>query len=337
MKITIPDGPTFELHRSTVLLIIAGIVALAAILTSFYTVAPQEEGVVLRFGRRVAANPPGLHFKLPFLIDRVLKVPVATVDVEEFGYRSRRGQDTTGEKAVRRGYEEESTMLTGDLNIVQVGWDVQFRRADPENFLFEVHEPINTLRDISQSVMRQVVGDRASIQVLTTERAEIQEETKQLIDVSAKRMQLGMQIVEVNLLFVEPPVEVIDAFHDLNKAEQDAQRFFEEASREYEERVNLSRGTASRRVEEAQGYRERRVNVANGESDRFRNILQEYSKAPEVTRRRLYLETLEEYLPRVSEVVVISEGQTTSPVPLFDLRRGTRPAPAAPATEGGAP
>lgn len=335
MKVRVPDGPTFEVRGGLVVLALVAAALFVAAFTAFYTVAPQEEGVVLRFGHRIGASPPGLHFKLPFGIDRVIKVPVATVDVEEFGYRSRRAGRADEEKAVRRGYEEESTMLTGDLNIVQVGWDVQFRRAEPERYLFEVQEPIKTLRDISQSVMRQVIGDRASIQVLTTERAEIQDETKQQIDLTARSLGLGLQIVEVNLLFVEPPTQVIDAFHDLNKAEQDAQRFFEEASREYEEKVNLARGTASRRIEEAEGYRERRVNVATGEADRFESILAEYRKAPDVTRRRLYLETLEQMLPKVREVVVVGDGARQAPLPLYDLRTPRTDKPRS--TEGGAP
>lgn len=327
MRVKVPDGPEWNIGGGLVGAALVGALVLTVLLTSFFTVEPQEEAVVLRFGRHVRTLGPGLHFKLPLGIEEAIKVPVSTVEVEEFGYRSVRasGRNPTGTKTIRRGYEHESTMLTGDLNIVMVGWDVQYRRSEPEKFLFRVQEPIKTLRDISQSVMREVIGDRASIQVLTVERAEIQAEAKEAIQRTVDELDMGLQIVEVNLLFVDPPNEVIDSFHDLNKAEQDAQRYFEEASREYEERVNKARGTAARTISEAEGYRQRRVNVAQGEAERFVSILREYRKAPEVTRRRLYLETLEEVLPRVKEVVV-TDGSGMSPVPLLELGRASRTA-----------
>ncbi|RMG14538.1 MAG: FtsH protease activity modulator HflK [Deltaproteobacteria bacterium] len=326
MRVKVPDGPEFNVGGKLVATALGIAAVLALLLTSFFTVEPQEEAVVLRFGRHVRTLGPGLHFKLPLGIEEAIKVPVSTVEVEEFGYRSVQSggrQAPGGSKTVRRGYEYESTMLTGDLNIVMVGWDVQYRRSEPEKYLFRVQEPIKTLRDISQSVMREVIGDRASIQVLTVERAEIQAAAKEAIQRTVDELDMGLQIVEVNLLFVDPPNEVIDSFHDLNKAEQDAQRYFEEASREYEERVNKARGTAARTVSEAEGYRERRVNVAQGEAERFTSILAEYRKAPEVTRRRLYLETLEELLPKVKEVVVTDGSAASTPLPLLDLRRGT--------------
>ncbi len=319
MRIQIPDGPEIVFNERHILLGLFAILVVIGLATSFYTVATHEQALVLRFGNHVRTSEPGLHFKLPYLMETVHKVPVRTRDVEEFGFRSERGPQAPGGRG-RRGYEEESTMLTGDLNLVQVGWDVHFRRFDPINYLFRVQEPIHTLRDISQSVMREVIGDRASIQVLTVERVEIQEAGRQMIQDTVDAMELGMAIVEVNLRFVRPPDEVIDSFHDLNRAEQDAQRFFEEASREYEDRVPRTRGTARRMVEEAEGYRTRRVNVAQGEAERFEALLTEYEKAPDVTRRRLYLETLEQILPQIKEVVVTDGAGSSAPLPLLELR-----------------
>jgi modulator of FtsH protease HflK len=343
MRIQIPDGPEIVVSGRLVALGFAAVFVIMALATSVYTVATHEQAMVLRFGKHVRTSEPGLHFKAPFLIETVHKVAVRTRDVEEFGFRTARGGAATNPARGRRGFEEESTMLTGDLNIVQVGWDVHFRRFEPTHYLFQVQEPIQTLRDIAQSVMREVVGDRASIQVLTVERIEIQEAARSMIQDTVNAMELGLTIVEVNLRWVRPPDEVIDSFHDLNRAEQDAQRFFEEASREYEERVPRARGTARRMIEEAEGYRTRRINVAQGESERFKSLLAEYEKAPTVTRRRMYLETMEQVLPNVREVVVTEGNGTAPPLPLFELgnrprrAQGTTPRQGAAATQAEPP
>ncbi len=325
MRIKIPDGPEIVVNERYILWGFVAVLAVIGLATSFYTVGTHEQALVLRFGNHVRTSEPGLHFRLPYFAETVHKVPVRTRDVEEFGFRSTRGEDSPGGRG-RRGYESESTMLTGDLNIVQVGWDVHYRRFDPINYLFRVEEPIHTLRDISQSVMREVIGDRASIQVLTVERIEIQEAARTMIQGVVNAMELGMTIVEVNLRFVRPPDEVIDSFHDLNRAEQDAQRFYEQASREYEDRVPRARGTARRIVEEAEGYKTRRVNVAQGEAGRFEALLAEYKKAPGVTRRRLYLETMESILGGVGDVVVTNEEGGSAPLPILDIRQPHRAA-----------
>ncbi len=320
MRIQIPDGPEIVFNERYILLGIVAVFIVIGLATSFYTVATHEQALVLRFGQHVRTSEPGLHFKLPYLVETVHKVPVRTRDVQEFGFRGTRGPNAPRGRGAR-GYEDESSMLTADLNIVHAGWDIHFRRSDPEDYLFQVEEPIQTLRDISQSVMREVVGDRASIQALTVERAEIQIAARQMIQDTANAMGLGMSIVEVNLRDVLPPEEVFDSFHDLNRATQDAQRYFEAASREYEEKVPRARGTARRKIDEAEGYKARRVNVAQGEAERFQAILAEYEKAPAVTRRRLYLETLEKILPAVREVVLTNDNGASAPLPLLELRR----------------
>lgn len=284
--------------------------------TMVYQVDTEEEGVVLRFGRHVNTVPPGLHFKFPYPIEEVHKVPTRVVDVLTIGFRRDRIATRSSE------IEDESSMLTGDLNIVLAGFDVQFSRVDAKSFLFNVKDPVETLRDISQSVMREIMGDRASIPILTVGRAEIQVRARQLIQDTVDRFGMGIQINEVNLTFVSPPDQVRSAFNDLNKAEQDAVRFLEEANREYQENVPRARGQAERVVLEAEGFRERRVRTARGEADRFVSVLEAYVQAPEVTRQRLYFEALERRIPELKDVIVVDE-DLSGLLPLLNLRENS--------------
>ncbi len=311
MRIRLPDGQIIEIPILRYLWVPFAALALLAVSTSVYQVDANEEGLVLRFGRHIETVGPGLQFKLPYPIDSVIKVPTRRVDVEQFGYRTRDG--------VRSAImEEEASMLTGDLNIVLAGFDVQFSREQPDDFAFNVHNPVDTLRDISQSVMREIMGDRASIPILTIGRSEIQLRARQIIQDYVDRFDMGIRINEVNLIFTNPPQQVQGAFNDLNKAEQDAVRFLEEASREYQERVPRARGQAERVVLEAEGFLERRVRTARGEADRFTAMLEAYSQAPEITRNRLYLEKMEQQLPRIEEIIVVDE-DLRSILPLLNL------------------
>ena len=303
-----------EIPTQSIAWVAIAVALVLAALTAFFQVAPEEEALVLRFGRHIDTAQPGLHLKLPFGIDRVYKVPTRIVDVQPFGYR-----ETRPGAVSRQGHTDESSMLTGDLNIVLAGWDVQFSRVDPKAYIFNVQEPDSTLRDISQSVMREVMGDRASILVLTVGRAEVQRRVRELIQKQADQFGMGIQINEVNLLFVDPPPDVINAFNDLNKAEQDAVRFFEEAAREYQERVPRARGEAQRLILEAEGFRQQRVNVARGEAHRFTEMLEQYRISPDVTRQRLYLETMEDRLPQLRDVVVVDR-ELPSILPHLNLR-----------------
>lgn len=278
-----------------------------------YQVDTEEEGVVLRFGKHVKTVSPGLHFKLPTPVDEVIKVPTRVVDVLTIGFRGENQRGRTGNPG------EESSMLTGDLNIVLAGFDVQFSRVNPEDFLFNVKDPVDTLKDISQSVMREIMGDRASIPILTVGRSEIQARSRTVIQKTVDQFGMGIMINEVNLTFVSPPQQVREAFNDLNKAEQDAVRFLEEANREYQKNVPKARGQAERMVLEAEGFKERRVRTARGDADRFTNVLEAYRSAPEVTRQRLYLETLEKRIPELGEVIVVDE-DLSGILPLLNLK-----------------
>jgi modulator of FtsH protease HflK len=316
MRIRLPNGDIVVIP--VVKYLVIALVVLVGLFgsTLVYQVDAEEDAVVLRFGRHINTVGPGLHFKLPYPIESVYKVPSRSVDVLEFGYRSRSGRQTGG-------FDEESSMLTGDLNIVLAGFDVQFSRENPSDYLFNVRDPEETLRDISQSVMREVMGDRASIPILTVGRAEIQIRARELIQNYVDRFQMGIRINEVNLIFVSPPNQVREAFNDLNKAEQDAVRFVEEASRQYQERVPRARGQAERMVLEAEGFRERRVRTARGDADRFTQMLEAYELAPTVTARRLYLEKMENHIPRLKEVIVVDE-DLSSVLPLLNLKGGAQ-------------
>lgn len=316
MKIEV-EGKIIEVPLKGIGAIIVAALLVFSALSMFYQVDPEQEALVLRFGKLVKIASPGLHFKLPFGIDRAIKVPTRVVDVEAFGYRENRsGQQT--------GFREESSMLTGDLNMVLVGWDVQFSRINPGDYVFRVQDPINTLRDISQSVMREVTGDRASIRILTIGRSEIQQRVRELIQRQCDQFKMGIHINEVNLLFVDPPAAVLDAFNDLNKAEQDAVRFFEEASRQYQETVPRARGEAQRMVLEAEGFRMQRVNVARGEAQRFVDMLTAYKVSPEVTKIRLYLELMEKRLPSLKEIIVVDD-ELNGILPHLNMRGVTLP------------
>ncbi len=295
------EGKTVEVRTWPAVVVAMLALALLLAASSLYQVGPEQEALVLRFGRHVKTEGPGLKARLPLGIDRVYKVPTRMVDVVSFGARSPQG----ARMAAREDFATESSMLTGDLNMVRVGWDVQFTRETPTDFVFNVQEPISTLRDISQSVMREVMGDRASILILTVGRSEVQRRVRELIQNQCRQFGMGIRINEVNLLFVDPPPAVLGAFNDLNKAEQDATRFFEEAAKVYQDRVPRARGEARRMILEAEGFRERRVNVARGEAQRFADTLNAYRQSPEVTRQRFFLETMEDCLPRAREIVVV--------------------------------
>lgn len=317
-----PSGP----GRLPVIVLIVGVLALWGVLSAFYTVQPEQRAVVKRFGAVIDIADPGLHFKLPFAIDQVQLVATERVLKEEFGFR------TIGESQPTRYADtelpDESLMLSGDLNMVDAEWVVQYRIADPVKFLYAMREPVRTLRDISESVMRRAVGNRLGSDVLTTARTEIAELVELEIQQAMDRYDNGIRIVTVQLQDVVPPKAVRPAFNEVNEARQERERMINEATKQANQRVPLARGQANRVIAEAEGYATERVNNALGETARFRSILAQYRSAPEVTRTRMYLETLNQVLPDVGQVLVVQKGQV-SPLPLLNLRD----AKAAPAVE----
>ncbi|OHB62851.1 MAG: HflK protein [Planctomycetes bacterium RBG_13_60_9] len=311
-------------------IIVAGVVALLAaigVMTMVYTVQPEERAVVKRFGAVIKTTDPGLHFKLPFGIDSIQRVATERVLKEEFGFRTAEVGEPS--RYVSQDFPDESLMLSGDLNIIDVEWVVQYRIADPIKFLYSMREPVRTLRDLSESVMRRVVGNRLGSEILTTARVEIANTTREEVQAAMDLYATGIHVITVELQNVVPPKAVQPAFNQVNEARQEQERMINEATKQANEAIPRAKGEASRVIAEAQGYAAERTNQALGEAARFRAILAEYQEAPEVTRRRMYLETLSSVLPEIGSVLVIQEGQS-APVPLLHLREAQTPKEVAP-------
>lgn len=308
--------------------IVAAIVVIAwAVFSVFYTVQPEERAVVKRFGKVIAITDPGLHFKLPFGIDDVQMVATERVLKQEFGFRT---EDVSRDRSSRYSeadHPEESLMLSGDLNIIDVEWVVQYRIQDPIKYLYAMREPERTLRDISESVMRRVVGNRIGSEVLTTGRVEISTTAREEIQEAMDKYDNGLHIITVELQDVVPPTRVQPAFNEVNEARQERERMINEATRQANEAIPRAQGEANRQIAQAEGYATERVNRAHGETARFSAVLAEYRTAPEVTRTRMYLEALHGALPKFGSVLVVQDGQVP-PVPLLNLRDAYKPAAA---------
>ncbi len=292
--------------------------------SSFYEVDTEETGVVLRFGEFSSFAEPGLHFKIPFGIEQVYLVPTGRVLKEEFGFRTvQPGVRTTYTK---RGLEEESLTLTGDLNVSDVEWIVQFQVSDPFKYIFKIKDPVGTIRDIAEAMVRKAIGNANVTQVLTTERAALAAEIQQNLQSTLNQYDIGVRIVTVKFQDVNPPDPVKEAFNEVNEAEQQKESLIFQAREQFNREVPRARGEAKRALQEAEGYAVERINKARGETNRFIALLVEYQKAPEVTRRRIHLETMEEVLPRLEETYIMDE-KSGGLLPLLPLRK---------AVEGGA-
>lgn len=296
------------------LVVIAGALAL----TSYYTVEPQETAVILRLGQFVGTSDAGLHFKIPFGIDSVVKVTTGRVLPREYGYRT--VVPGVRSKFAEKGYEEEAVMLSGDLNVVDVQWTLQYKIQDPAAYLFRVQDVEASLDDISESVVRRIVGNRYSDDVLTVGRASIAEEARKEIQEIMDSYQTGLRIVTVQLRNSNPPEPVKAAFNEVNEAQQEKERMINEAEQAYNEKVSKAAGQARQTITQAEGYALERVNRSEGETKRFLDILAEYQKAPEVTRRRMYIEAMGELIGRVDSVYVMDENSKNI-LPLFDLNK----------------
>jgi membrane protease subunit HflK len=285
--------------------------------SSFYKVDTEETGVVLRLGRFSGFAEPGLHFKIPFGIDKVYRVKTGRVLKEEFGFRT--VQPGVRTIYTKKGLEEESLTLTGDLAVSDLEWIVQYQVADPFKFLFRIKNPEETIRDISEAVVRKVVGNSNVTDVLTTERALLASAIEKDLQEILNSYDVGVRIVTVKFQDVNPPDPVKAAFNEVNEAEQQKESLIFQAREQYNREVPKAKGVARSRILEAEGYAVERVNKAEGETNRFLALFTEYKKAPEVTRRRLYLETMEEILPRLEEIYIM-DGQGAGALPLLPLR-----------------
>jgi membrane protease subunit HflK len=300
------------------ILVLLGIVLL---LTMFYTVEADEVAVVQRFGRYARREAPGLRYKLPFGLETVRKVKVQRVLKVEFGFR-------TEEPGVRsrfspKSFQDESLMLTGDLNVAEVQWIVQYRIADPVKYLFGNRDSARAINDAAQIAVRTVVGDHTVTEVLTERRMEIahqaQRKLQELLDLYAT----GLRVQTVQMRDVRPPSEEVGrAFNEVNEAQQEKERKRNEALQAYNQEVPRAGGEAERTFAQAEGYAVNRTNTAKGDVARFMALLAEYQKAPGVMRRRLYLETMRDILPAVRQVFVFDADQPAPPLPFLDLQRG---------------
>lgn len=288
------------------LLAVLGAIVLLIILawTSYYTVQAESEGVVLRFGRFLKTVEPGLHFKLPFGIDRVAVLPTRRQLKLEFGFFTS-GYTNVDQPAT--DVEGEKSMVTGDLNAALVEWVVQYRIDDPKQYLFDVRNPAQTLRDLSEAAMREVIGDRTVDEVITIGRQDIEVATLARMQELSKRYALGVRVDQVQLKNVNPPAEVQASFNEVNKAQQDRENAINIANGDYNQAVPRAKGEADQAIRGAEGYRFKRVNEAEGDVASFNAMLGQYVKAPEITRTRLYLETMGDVLPATGAKIIIDD------------------------------
>jgi membrane protease subunit HflK len=305
-----PNGGEYGIFSFFILLLVG-----LGLWTSYYTVPSDSVAVVQRFGQYLKEVPPGLHFKLPLGIDLATIVPVKRQLKQEFGFSTPGARDPY--QSPKQG-NRETEMVTGDLNAALVEWVVQYRISDPVKYLFEVREPSATLRYVSESVMREVVGDRTVDEVITIGRQEIEIEGLTKMQALTTKYAMGICIDQVQLKNINPPAPVQASFNEVNQAQQEKEKLINEARRDYNKVIPLAEGEKDQRIREADGYRLKRINEAEGDVARFSALLAEYNKAPTVTRRRIYLETMQEVLPGIRSKIILDE-QARNILPLLDL------------------
>jgi len=297
-------------------LVVVALAVVIGLLGSIYSVGPEEVGVVQCFGKYVRTAPPGLHMKVPFGVEKVTSVKVRRIFKEEFGVRTLR-PGIRSEYSTKR-YNEESLMLTGDLNILDVRWIVQFRVEDPVKLLFKVRNPQDIIRDISEVVMRRLVGNYRVDEVLTTKREEVDDFAQRKMQEIFDRYDAGIKVVTVKLQDVNPPDPVKPAFNEVNEAKQEKEQVINQAWEAYNKAVPKARGQAEQTIRQAEGYSLDKINRAKGETERFLSILKEYKKAPDITKKRLFLETMKAVLPK-SKAKYIIDPKQSSILPLLRL------------------
>lgn len=325
MEFQIPNVRQFRPPRvpgKIVPKLIVLLLALILVSTTWFTIDPEEAGLVLRFGRFVRQVPSGLHMKLPYPIETVEKVPVERQLKEEFGFRTEEagtgGRTTYSDEDLTA----ESLMLTGDLNVAVVEWTAQFRVRDPYKYLFKVRNVRKTFRDMNETVMREVIGDRSVNEVLTVGRQEIAAEVEKGLQVLCDQYETGIKVEQIVLQDVNPPDPVKPSFNEVNQAQQEREKLINEARAGYNQIIPRAKGQAQQTLEQAQGFATDRVNRARGDAELFIQVHAAYQRAPEVTRRRMYLETMGRIYPKVQKKVVLDDS-LKSVVPLLPLQSPT--------------
>lgn len=296
---------------------IIALIVLIGLSTMIFTVKAEYQGVILRFGEFSRTVNPGLQFKLPFGIDQVFQVPVKRQLKQEFGFGT---QGASNPYQTSQGGEQEleRSMVTGDLNAATVEWIIQYRIEDPNAYLFNFRDPDKALRDVSEAVMREVVGDRTVDEVITVGRQEIEAEALVKLKEMVAEYKLGVGIDQLQLKNVNPPPPVQPSFNEVNQAQQEREKLINQANGEYNRFVPRARGQAQERISNAEGYAIRRINESQGDATRFNALLEEYVKAPGVTRQRLYLETMSEVMPLLTRKIVIDQDASRM-LPLLQL------------------
>ena len=307
-KVKFPGGPLF----------IALILIVAILITSVFTVKQNAVGIVQLFGRYVRTVDPGLNFKLPLGIEKVTKVNVREIQTEEFGFST---AESAGRSRFRSGSENvsESLMLTGDLNVAVVPWIVQFRVANPYNYLFKVRDVRRLLRDMSEAAMRLVVGDR-SVDEVINKRDEIAVEARGLLQAELDQAESGIHIVTIEMKKTSVPPPVQPSWNEVNQAEQEKEQMILQAKEDYNKAIPAAKGEAERTIKAAEGYALTRVNRAKGDASRFVALYNEYTKAKDVTKRRLYLETIKQTFPKLGQKFIVDSDQKNL-LPLINLGR----------------
>ena len=298
-------------------LVVVAVFILILLAGSIYQISPEEIGAILRFGKYVRATDPGLHIKLPLGIEKLIKVPVQRQLKMEFGFRTTRPGIRT-EYRVTTESIREAVMLTGDLNVAVVEWIVQYKIKDPYKYLFKIRDAESTFRYMNEAVVRRVVGDNSVDEVITIGRARIAMEAQEELQKLCDLYEIGIEVNQLIFQDVNPPDQVKPSFNEVNESLQEKERKINEAWSEYNELIPRSRGEAQQMISAAEGYAMERVNNSKGDANRFIAIYREYARAPLVTRKRLYLETINVILPKIGKKIIFDEKQKNI-LPLLNL------------------
>ena len=321
--VRLPPTPSLRKNAKLIAWGVGGLLLLVGVNSTWYTVPADSQAVCLRFGHVVDNNiQPGLHFKLPFGIDEITTVAVKRQLKLEFGSAGRREDATNSYQYGRDDPDTVKNMVTGDLNAAHVEWVVQYQIGDITNYLFHARTPEETLRDASEAVMREVVGDRTVDEILTVGRTEMESEAHKRLAALSNLYELGIAVDQVQLLGVNPPPQVRHSFDDVNQAQQEREQKINLARAQYNSAVPQARGEADKQISEAEGNALKRTNEAIGDAARFKAVFIEYERAPEITRRRLYMETMTDILPRMGRKVIIDES-ARSVLPFLPLNPDT--------------
>ena len=299
-------------------MVIPGIIFLGLVLGSlgsFYTVQPDEAAVIIRLGRYVATHGPGLHFKVPFGIDKRHIVKTERIHQMELGFRTLNVRTPRTQYSMGN-FDLESLMLTGDLNVADVEWVIQYRISDPFKYIFNSRDPEKNLRDASESIMRRVVGDKLVSEVLTTGRAKVASDAKKLMQEVLDKYDIGIRVVSLQLQDVSPPESVKQAFNEVNEAKQEQEKLINQAEEQYNKIIPNARGKAEEEISRAKGYAEALVNRSQGDANKFESILRAYRRAPDITRKRIYLETMEHIFKRMDQLTIVDK-EVKGVLPVF--------------------